>query len=105
MGDGRTVRYPDPDVKPNDTIRVDLATGKILDHVKFEAGNSVMICGGNNIGRVGTIVHRERHPGSFEIVHVKDEVGHTWATRLTKGSGIKLNIIENRQANMNNNKK
>jgi len=119
--DGRTVRYPDPDVKPNDTIRVDLATGKILDHVKFEAGNSVMICGGNNIGRVGTIVHRERHPGSFEIVHVKDEVGHTWATRLTnvfvigkgskswisltKGSGIKLNIIENRQANMNNNKK
>ena len=115
--DGRTVRYPDPDVKPNDTIRVDLATGKILDHVKFESGNTVMVCGGNNIGRVGTITHRERHPGSFEIVHVKDEIGHTFATRLTnvfvigkgskswisltKGHGIKLNIVENRQAKMN----
>jgi small subunit ribosomal protein S4e len=110
--DGRTIRYPDPDVKPNDTVRVDVATGKILDYVKFEVGNSVMISGGNNIGRVGTIVHRERHPGSFEIVHVKDAVGHSFATRLQnvfvigkgnkpwislpKGNGVKLSIIENR---------
>merc|ERR1712060_343719 len=71
-----------PDVKVNDTVRVDLATNKILDHVKFEAGNSVMISGGNNMGRVGVIMHRERHPGSFEIVHIKDSVGHTFATRL-----------------------
>ena len=27
--------------------------GKILDHVKFEAGNVAMVNGGNNIGRVG----------------------------------------------------
>merc|ERR1719473_2278268 len=56
--DGRTIRYPDPEVKANDTIRVDIATGKMLDHVKFEAGNTVMISGGKNIGRVGTIVNR-----------------------------------------------
>merc|ERR1740138_1299405 len=80
--DGRTIRYPDPDVKPNDSVRLDLATGKILDHVKFEAGNTVMVSSGNNIGRVGVIMHRERHPGSFEIVHIKDAVGHTFATRL-----------------------
>merc|ERR1711957_482385 len=60
--DGRTLRYPDPDVKAHDTIRLDLETGKILDHVKFEAGNTVMIGGGNSMGRVGVIVHRERHP-------------------------------------------
>merc|ERR550514_2700095 len=41
--DGRTLRYPDPDIKPNDTVRVDVAAGKILDHVKFEVGNTVMI--------------------------------------------------------------
>merc|ERR1712194_874273 len=35
--DGRTIRYPDPDIKPNDVARVDLTNGKILDHVKFEA--------------------------------------------------------------------
>merc|ERR1719198_763015 len=33
--DGRTLRYPDPDIKTFDTVRVDVSTGKILDHVKF----------------------------------------------------------------------
>merc|ERR1711915_123704 len=68
--DGRTLRYPDPDVKPNDTVRVDLATGKMLDHAKFEAGNVCTIRSGNNMGRVGV------------IVHLKDAAGHTFATRL-----------------------
>jgi len=114
--DGRTLRYPDPEVKANDTVRLDVSTGKVLDWVKFENGNSVIISGGNNIGRVGTIVHRERHPGSFEIVHVKDAAGHSFATRLSnvfaigkgakpwislpKGNGIKLSIIEDRSARM-----
>uniref|UniRef100_A0A7S2Q7J7 40S ribosomal protein S4 n=1 Tax=Zooxanthella nutricula TaxID=1333877 RepID=A0A7S2Q7J7_9DINO len=114
--DGRTLRFPDPDVKPNDTVRVDVSTGKMMDYIKFEAGNSVMISGGNNMGRVGVIQHRERHPGSFEIVHVKDAVGHTFATRLQnvfvvgkgskpwislpKGNGIKLSIVEDRNAKM-----
>ena len=40
-----------------------------------------MITGGHNLGRVGTITHRERHPGSFDIVHIKDALGHTFATR------------------------
>merc|ERR1719272_913396 len=115
--DGRTLRYPDPDVKPNDTVRVDINSGKILDHAKFEIGNVVMICGGNSMGRVGVITHRERHPGSFEIVHMKDAVGHNFSTRLRnvcvigkgnkpwislpKGNGIKLSIIEDRNAKMN----
>merc|ERR1712176_951128 len=113
---GRTIRYPDPDVKMHDTVRVDCSTGKILDYVKFEAGNVVMINAGNNIGRVGLIMHRERHPGSFEIVHIKDAVGHTFATRLQnvfvigkgtkpwislpKGNGIKLSIVEDRETKM-----
>ena len=40
-----------------------------------------MITGGRNLGRVGTVTHRERHPGSFDIVHIKDSQGHTFATR------------------------
>jgi len=114
--DGRTLRYPDPEIRANDTVRVDVNTGKMLDHVKFEQGNVVTISSGNNMGRVGVIVHRERHPGSFEIVHIKDAVGHTFATRLQnvfvigkgtkpwvslpKGNGIKLSIIEDRAARM-----
>lgn len=36
--DGRTIRYPDPLIKANDTIQLDLATGKITDHIKFDSG-------------------------------------------------------------------
>lgn len=112
--DARTIRYPDPAVKANDSVRIDLSTGKILDYLKFEAGNLAMISGGNNMGRVGSIVHREKHPGSFEIVHIKDSAGHTFATRLQnvfvvgkgpkpwislpKGNGVKLSITEDRAA-------
>ena len=34
------------------------------------------------MGRVGVIVKREVHPGSFEIVHIKDAKGNTFTTRL-----------------------
>ncbi|CAO1313995.1 unnamed protein product [Diamesa hyperborea] len=110
--DGRTIRYPDPMIRVNDVIQLDIATGKITDHIKFESGNLVMITGGRNLGRVGTVVNREKHPGSFEIVHVKDANGHVFATRLTnvfiigkgakayislpKGKGIKLTVAEER---------
>merc|ERR1712002_986054 len=110
--DGRTIRYPDPLIKVNDSIQVDINTGKIMDHIKFDSGNLCMVTGGRNTGRVGTIMSRERHPGSFDIVHVKDASGHTFATRLgyifvigkgnkpyislPKGKGIKLTIAEER---------
>merc|ERR1711864_34285 len=67
--DGRTIRYPDP-------------TGKVQDVIPFDTGNLCMVTGGRNTGRVGTIMSRERHPGSFDIVHVKDANGHVFATRL-----------------------
>ena len=79
--DGRTIRYPDPLIKVHDSIRYDIGTGKILDFIKFETGNLCMVTGGHNLGRVGVITSRERHPGSFDIVHVKDSQGHTFATR------------------------
>lgn len=110
--DGRTIRYPDPMIKRNDTIVYNIATGKIQDYVKFEQNNLCMITGGRNIGRVGVIQSREKHPGSFEIVHVKDALGHTFATRvnnvfiigrgnksivsLPRGKGVKLSIAEER---------
>jgi small subunit ribosomal protein S4e len=80
--DGRTIRYPDPIVKVHDTVQVDIATGKVQDTIPFDTGNLCMVTGGRNTGRVGTIMSRERHPGSFDIVHVKDSNGHLFATRL-----------------------
>jgi len=114
--DGRTLRYVNPDVQVHDTVRISLKTGEIEDHVKFAVGNICMIRGGKNIGRVGLLHHIEQHPGSFDIAHVRDERGHTFATRiqnvfvigkgdkawisLGKGNGIKLSNIEDRQERM-----
>lgn len=112
--DARTIRYPDPYVKVNDTVKVDLKTNKVVGHVKFEVGNLCFITKGHNTGRVGVIVRRDRHFGSFDIVHVRDASGHEFATRLSnvfvigegaepmislpKGKGIKLSIIEEKKA-------
>merc|ERR1711963_193629 len=51
-------------------VKYDIASGKIEDFIKFDSGNLCMITGGRNLGRVGVVTHRERHPGSFDIVHI-----------------------------------
>jgi small subunit ribosomal protein S4e len=93
LHDGRTIRYPDPLIKVNDTVKVDIKTGKVVDFVKFDVGNLVMITGGRNLGRVGVIVSKEKHPGSFDIIHIKDAIGQQFATRIgnvfTIGKGTK----------------
>jgi len=115
--DGRTIRYPDPAVKTGDSAKVDLESGKITDFVKFEVGNTVMVTKGRNTGRVGTMIQRDAHPGSFDIVHVRDAEGNAFATRianvfvigkggdakdalvsLPRGKGIKRTIFEVRAA-------
>jgi small subunit ribosomal protein S4e len=112
--DGRTLRYPDPAIKVNDSVKFDLVENKIIDTYKFEAGNLVSITGGRNMGRIGTIVHRDRHLGGFDIITIKDVLDRTFATRignvfvigegsksavsLPKGGGVKLSITEERDA-------
>ncbi len=107
--DGRTIRYPDPDIKSSDSVRISM-DGKILDFIRFEVGNLVMVTGGRNLGRVGVIEKREKHIGGFDIVHVKDSNGRSFATRagnifvIGKGSesyvslpsrkGVKMTLIE-----------
>ena len=72
-----------------------------------------MVTGGANLGRIGVITNRERHPGSFDVVHVKDANGNSFATRLSnifvigkgnkpwislpRGKGVRLTIAEERQ--------
>lgn len=66
-----------------------------------------MVTGGRNMGRVGVITHRERHDGGFNIVHVKDAIDNSFATResnifiigrekpwisLPKGKGVKVSL-------------
>lgn len=47
------------------------------------------------MGRIGVITNRERHPGSFDVVHVKDSTGNSFATRLSNIFIIgKVRIVE-----------
>ncbi|KAJ4980929.1 hypothetical protein NE237_031766 [Protea cynaroides] len=108
--DGRTIRYPDPLIKANDTIKFDLESNKIVDFIKFTVGNVAMVTGGRNRGRVGVIKYKEKHKGSFDIVNIQDARGQEFVTRmgnvftigngtkpwvsLPKDKGIKLSIIE-----------
>lgn len=113
--DGRTIRYHDPSIKVNDTVKVDIKTGKVADIYKYGLGVKVMVIRGKNRGRYGTLISVDRHPGSFDVVHIKDDSGNTFATRegnifciskkdseieqdMPKGRGVKLTIIQERDS-------
>lgn len=81
--DARTIRFPNPDIDIGDTLKYDLVDRKIVDIAKIEIGNTSYAIGGNNTGRVGQITNIEKHPGSFDIVHVRDANGHNFATRIS----------------------
>eukprot|EP01007_Sphenomonas_quadrangularis_P003943 NODE_891_length_1109_cov_979.941509_g728_i0.p1 GENE.NODE_891_length_1109_cov_979.941509_g728_i0~~NODE_891_length_1109_cov_979.941509_g728_i0.p1 ORF type:complete len:270 (+),score=83.99 NODE_891_length_1109_cov_979.941509_g728_i0:73-882(+) len=113
--DGRTIRYPDPNLKVNDTVIYDLEENKALDFIRFKPGTMAMVTGGANTGRVGEIIDRERHPGSFDIVHLKDASDNKFATRiqnvfvigrggdkapevtLPKAKGVRVTLIQDRE--------
>lgn len=104
--DGRTIRYPDPAIKVHDSVKFDVEKGKIVDFIPFEAGALVMCTGGRNQGRVGSIIHREKHGpsfrpwsppstsflahtflrflvGGYDIVHIRDPLQREFSTRLS----------------------
>ena len=91
---------------------MNLETNEVESLIKFENGAQVLLIGGNNIGRVGVLQHVEKHPSSFDIAHIKDAAGHSFATRvnnvfiigegkksvisLLPQKGIRLSLIEER---------
>jgi len=111
--DGRTIPYPDPKINISDTIKYDFMKGKVLLIAPFKMGGLCMVIRGRGIGRVGVIEKLEKHPGAFDIVHLRDAKDHKFATRkdnvftigvgskplisLPKTKGIKMNVIEERE--------
>ena len=70
--DGRTIRFPHPEIGVYDTIKLNLLDNKIEEYIKFESGNVCYCFAGNNVGRVGIFTNRDRHFGGFDIVHMRD---------------------------------
>lgn len=114
--DARTLRYPDPAITVFDTVKVNLNTGKVEQVIPLELGNNVLVTGGANRGRVGTISNRTRLQGAFDMIAVKDASGHSFNTRidncfvigkgeaslitLPRDKGLKTTIIEEQEAKL-----
>nr|VDD23395.1 unnamed protein product [Brassica rapa] len=45
----------------NETIKIDLEENKIVEFIKFDVGNVVMVAGGRNRGRVSGIKNSVKH--------------------------------------------
>jgi len=114
--DGRTIPYPDPKIKIGDTLKYDFMKGTITQICPFRVGGLSMVTSGRGVGRVGVIEKVEKHPGLFDIVHLRDAKDHKFATRkdnvfiigagtrplitLPKTKGIKFTVIEERDLRM-----
>jgi len=108
--DARCLRYPDPAITINDVVKINLTTGAVEATFPLEIGNNVLVTGGANRGRVGTISNRTRLQGAFDMIAVKDKSGHSFNTRidncfvigkgelssitLPKDKGLKRDILE-----------
>lgn len=112
--DGRTLRFADPNIAVGDSVLLDVKTNKVLEWAKLKLGSLVCVTGGHNTGRIGELVDIERHPLTFDIVHIKDAEGHQFATRaqnafvigsgtnnaminLPKGNGVKESTLVDRE--------
>ena len=108
--DGRTLKFVDPEIEINDTVKLNLKTGKVVDYYKFRVGNTVFCNAGNNIGRVGIVQHINKFSGQFDLVTVKDAQDNQFTTRvnyvmiigngdqseiaLPKDKGVKKSILQ-----------
>jgi len=94
--DGRTIRYPHPEVRKHDSVKFNLKTNKIEEVIKFGPGALLMCTGGRNLGRVGQLKTVEKHEGTDTIVHIEDITKNTFSTRIDNvfviGHGKKANV-------------
>lgn len=81
--DGRTLRYINPDVEMNDTLKLNLETNEVEGIFKMKVDNVVYAMNGNNRGRVGVVKHISKFHGNHDLITIKDARGHTFTTRVS----------------------
>lgn len=72
-----------PLIKVNDTTQIDLETGKRTNLLNFDIGILLMMTRGAILGRISVITNKEKHPGSFYMIHMKDTNGNSFASMLS----------------------
>jgi len=116
--DGRTLRFADKEATINDSVKLNLENGEVVERYPIAVNNVAFIQNGSNRGRVGIITHIAHFDGNHDLVTLKDAKGHVFTTRssyvfvigngntpvitLPKENGLKLSILEE-AANRNQN--
>ena len=74
LSDGKNILSDEKKYKVNDTITLELSSGKIVDHFKFEEGSIIYIKEGNKLGKVGKIksIDKDQGLGSRKIRFASD---------------------------------
>merc|ERR1739845_229493 len=70
--------------KTNENFRLIYDTkGRFQIHPVSNEEASYKLCRVKSVhlGRIGVVTSRDRHPGSFDIINVKDAAGHSFSTR------------------------
>ena len=80
--DGRTIRFVDPQIRKNDTVKLNLKTGEVVSYLKMAPQMTVLITSGSNCGRVGVVTQIQKQTASHDIVKVKDAANNEFATRI-----------------------
>ncbi|EOB14856.1 40S ribosomal protein S4 [Nosema bombycis CQ1] len=70
--DGSCFRYCDPKIEVNDTVKIDLASRKVVDFIPFETDKVVYVIKGEDMGRVCVIKHIKEVDYSDSIITVED---------------------------------
>lgn len=116
--DARTIRFADPSIAVNDSVKYDLEKKQIVEVYKFEVGNIAYVSDGNNKGRVGVVTHITKLDGNHDIITLKDKSNHVFTTRieyifiigkgqdpaisLPKHSGVAMTILEEAEMRKSN---
>jgi small subunit ribosomal protein S4e len=68
-------------VEVNDTVIFDMANKFVDGTLKFQTNNLAIVTRGHNAGRIGMIVHIQKHQGTYTVTVMRDAVGKFLVTR------------------------
>nr|UXY86659.1 40S ribosomal protein S4 [Cryptomonas paramecium] len=81
--DGRTIRYPDPVIKTNDSVIFNIFKKKIIDFIKFDIGSLCIVTGGYNTGKIGIVYYKEKYYNSQEMIYLKNFEESQFFTKIS----------------------
>lgn len=70
--DGHNFKFADPTIRINDTVKIDIASRKIVGHLAFEAGKTGYVFSGPHAGRIGTVKYVDRSADGRVVAFLQD---------------------------------